>query len=250
VSALFRWLTSWWSRLLAGMALIAVAVATGIISYRHIYELSIVLDQPPLVARLQPVGIDGLIVIGSVVLLQATPNHPHLGWFGVVPGVAVSVFANFESGIAHGWLAASWASVPAGGFALATFLLERWLKSQVRVMVQGGSGGSAEPENHQDTEVVRAPAPPVVNQPEPPGPLTPEAALLALIGTTSRRAVADLLGVPKSRVDRWWATLSQPGEGGSEMDEEEAEDTPETGLETVGSLNGSAPGNEGEPGNE
>lgn len=143
-----RWLRSQWSRLTAGIALTAVAAATGVISYRHIYELSIVLYQPPMVARLMPVGIDGLIVIGSVVLLQATPDHPYLGWFGVAPGIGVSVFANIESGIAHGWLAAIWAGVPAAGFALATFLLERWLKSQVG---RGGSGGWTEPHRERDT---------------------------------------------------------------------------------------------------
>lgn len=143
MSTAFRWLGSWWSRLTAGIALTAVATATGVISYRHIYELSIVLYQPPLVARLMPVGIDGLIVIGSVVLLQATPDHPYLGWFGVAPGIAVSVFANIESGIPHGWLAATWAGVPAAGFALATFLLERWLKSQVSHPAGVARSGSA-----------------------------------------------------------------------------------------------------------
>jgi hypothetical protein len=146
---MMTWLRRQWSRLTAGIALAAVALATGVISYKHIYELSIALYQPPLVARLQPVGIDGLIVVGSVVLLQASPNHPYLGWFGVVPGVAASVFANIESGIAHGWLAAGWAGVPAGGFALATFLLERWLKDQVG---RGGSGGWAERGNPSDSD--------------------------------------------------------------------------------------------------
>jgi hypothetical protein len=150
VRALFRWLRSWWSRLTAGLALGAVALATGVISYHHIYALSIALFQSPINARLFPIGIDGLIVVGSVVLLQASPNHPYLGWFGVVPGVAASVFANVESGIAHGWLAAMWAGVPSAGFALATFLLERWLKDQFGGVVEGGTGavgngGGADP---------------------------------------------------------------------------------------------------------
>lgn len=155
MSGFTGWLGTWWTRLIAGLALGAVAIATGVISYRHIYALSIALYQPPIVARLQPVGIDGLIVVGSVVLLQATPNHPHLGWFGVVPGVAASLFANVESGIAHGWLAASWAGVPAAGFALASFLLERWLKDQVS---RGGTGGSKEHVDEAETDTVRDPA--------------------------------------------------------------------------------------------
>jgi Protein of unknown function (DUF2637) len=141
VSALIGWLTSWWSKIIAGTALAVVAGVTGVISYKHIYTLSIALYQPVMVARLMPFGVDGLIVVGSVVLMQATPDHPRLGWFGVVPGVAVSLFANVESGIAHGPLAAGWAGVPAGAFAVATFLLERWLKSQVS---RGGPAGAHE----------------------------------------------------------------------------------------------------------
>ncbi len=94
------------------------------------------------------------------------------------------------------------------------------------------------------------PVAPVVIQPEPPEPLTREAALLALIGTGSRRDVAAWLGVPKSRVDRWWARVSQPGDPGSEMEDDLTEEMPEAESELVGSLNGSAPRNEGEPGNE
>ena len=250
MSALFEWFRDRWTRLIAGIALTAVAAATGVISYRHIYELSIVLFQPSLVAKLQPVGIDGLIVVGSVVLLQASPNHPYLGWFGVVPGVAVSVFANFESGIAHGWLAAAWASVPAGGFALATFLLERWLKDQVKAVVTAGSAGSAAPAEILAEVAMECPRCAAENHPEPPEPLTREAALLALIGTGSRRDVAAWLGVPKSRVDRWWARASQPGDGGPEMEDDAPEEMPDIDLELVGSLNGSGPRNEGEPGNE
>ena len=36
-----------------------------------------------------------------------------LGWLGIGPGVAISVFANVESGIRYGWLAALWVGVPA-----------------------------------------------------------------------------------------------------------------------------------------
>ena len=129
-----------WARLVGGLALAVVAGVTGRISYTHIYDLTLALGQPVMVARLYPFGVDGLIVVGSVVLLQATASHPYLGWLGVAPGVAASVFANVESGLSRGLLAAAWAGVPALFFALATFMLERWLKSQVG---RGGSTGSA-----------------------------------------------------------------------------------------------------------
>ncbi len=129
----------WSSRLTAGLALVVVASVTGVISYTHVYDLTVSLHQPVMVARLMPFGVDGLIVVGSVVLLQAAPGQAWLGWLGIVPGVATSLFANVESGLRWGPLAAGWAGVPAGSFALATFLLERWLKAQAS---QGGQGGA------------------------------------------------------------------------------------------------------------
>jgi hypothetical protein len=123
------WLRAWWSRVVSGLAITAVAAVTGVISYLHIYELTLALHQPPMVARLMPFGVDGLIVVGSVVLLQA---GGWLGWTATAPGVAISLFANIESGIRYGWLAACWAGVPAASFFLSMFVLERWLAAQAR----------------------------------------------------------------------------------------------------------------------
>lgn len=117
-------------KLAAGLALATVAAVTGRISYTHIYSLTLALHQPHMVAVLMPFGVDGLMVVGSVILLDATEVDWWLGWLGVGPGAAVSLFANVESGIKYGWLAAAWAGVPAVAFALSTFMLERWLKAQ------------------------------------------------------------------------------------------------------------------------
>jgi hypothetical protein len=111
----------------SGAAILAVAVVSGVISYGHIYDLSLSLHQSVLAARLMPVAIDGLIVVGSVVLLE---SGSRLGWLGVAPGLALSVFANLESGLRFGALSAVWAAIPSLSFFLATFIFERWLKSQ------------------------------------------------------------------------------------------------------------------------
>jgi hypothetical protein len=124
------WLRRYLPRIVAGLALTTVAAVTGRVSYIHIHALTLTLHQPEQVARLMPFGVDGLIVVGSVVLLQPPPGLGWLGWLGVGPGAAISLFANVESGIAYGWLAAGWAGVPAVAFTLATFMLERWLKAQ------------------------------------------------------------------------------------------------------------------------
>jgi len=142
---MWRWLRANWARLVCGLALAAVAAVAGIISYDHIESLTLALHQAVIVARLMPFGVDGLIVVGSVVLLTTTPGTEWMGWLGVGPGVAASVFANVESGIRYGWLAATWAGVPAGSFFLACFLLERWIKAQASVSAEASQSGPDAP---------------------------------------------------------------------------------------------------------
>lgn len=125
----------WWqlrwprliTRLVAGLAILMVAVVMGRVSYLHIFALTVALHQPVGVARLMPFGVDGMIVVGSIVQLTSAG---WLGWLGIGPGIAISLFANVESGVGHGWLAATWAGVPAVTFALSAFLFERWLAAQ------------------------------------------------------------------------------------------------------------------------
>lgn len=127
---MMSWLRNWGIRLVAGLALATVASVAGVISYTHIDALTLTLGGSPMSGHLMPFGIDGLIVVGSVVLLTVYGGQARWGWLCIVPGVAASLFANFESGIAHGWLAAGWATMPAVSFAVATFVAERWLKAQ------------------------------------------------------------------------------------------------------------------------
>jgi hypothetical protein len=113
------------ARWATGLAVLAVATIAAIVSYQHIEDVSLSLHQTLLAARLMPFGMDGLITIGSVVLLQGG----RLGWLGIGPGLAISLFANWESAIRYGVLAAIWAAVPALSFFIASFILERWLSS-------------------------------------------------------------------------------------------------------------------------
>jgi hypothetical protein len=136
------WLCSVWPKLASGAAILAVAAVAGVISYSHIYELTLSLHQSTLTARLMPVAIDGLITVGSVVLLQS--GSP-LGWLGVGPGLALSLFANIESGIRYGWLAAVWAGIPALSFFLATFIFEHWLKGQAKTVTAATATPAATP---------------------------------------------------------------------------------------------------------
>jgi hypothetical protein len=112
--------------LLAALPVAAVALIAGVVSYSHIAALGLRTGQSTADAHLLPLAVDGLIVAGSVILLAGS----WLGWLGVVPGIGATVFANVESGLPHGPLGATVAAWPAIAFSVATFMLERWLKSQ------------------------------------------------------------------------------------------------------------------------
>ena len=117
-----------WTRqaLIAAVPVAAVAVIAGIVSYGHIETLALSVHQYLAAARMLPGSVDFLIVGGSVILLCGS----QLGWLGVIPGVAATLFANVESGLPYGPLSATVAAWPAVAFTLATLMLERWLKKQ------------------------------------------------------------------------------------------------------------------------
>jgi hypothetical protein len=153
------------SEFVVGCSLATVALATGFISYTHISALTQSLGQSWKTAHLMPLAVDGQIVIGSVYFME---NEGHrrrwLGLIGFLPGVLESLFANWQSGIAHGLLAAGWATVPAQAFACSTFLFERWLHSR-----RGRLPAAATSFEQQAVPAVLA-APPV---PEPAAPAAP-----------------------------------------------------------------------------
>ena len=117
-----------WNRtaVLAALPVGAVAVIAGVVSYSHITALGLRTGQSPADAHLLPLAVDGMVAAGAVILAAGS----WLGWLGVVPGVGATLFANLESGMPGGHLAATVAAWPAIAFTVASFMLERWLKSQ------------------------------------------------------------------------------------------------------------------------
>lgn len=117
-----------WRRLLIGAAIAAVATAAGWISYTHIYELTLTRGGSHGAAVLMPLGVDGLITVGSIVLLEGG----RIGWLCIGPGFVTSLFANVEAGIQNGWLSAVWDGIPAVSFALACLVLEKHLRGRAK----------------------------------------------------------------------------------------------------------------------
>jgi hypothetical protein len=155
VSDVLEWLRQQFPRIIAGAALAAVASVAGVVSYTHIDALTLALGGSAMAGHLMPFGVDGQMVVGSVVLMTATGAAARWGWLGIGLGMLESLFANYEAGISHGYLAAGWYAVPALSFAVATFTLERWAKAQVATSGQGGQGGqtNTEASDEDDSEM-------------------------------------------------------------------------------------------------
>lgn len=207
--------------IVAASAFAVVAGVTGRVSYLHIEALSLALHQSPDIARIMPFGVDGLIVVGSVALLQAPAGQEWLGWVCVGPGTAASLFANVESGLRYGPVSAGWAGMATVGFFVATFVFERWLKGQARAAVRAVP---AVPPQPVPAAAPGAAGPDGSAAPGPAGPLTKEAALLALIGSGTQREIAAMIGVSKTTVGRWKDRLEQGGAVSPELSQDGPED--------------------------
>lgn len=140
------------SLLAVAVPVAAVAVIAGVVSFGHIEALALRAHQPIADARMYPFSVDGLIVAGSVLLLSRSP----LGWLCVVPGIGATIYANVMSGVGHGPLAATVAAWPAAAFALATFTLERWLKSRFKPAEASEARCGHEVATTLDEAVIRA----------------------------------------------------------------------------------------------
>lgn len=196
--------------LTAGLALATVTGVTGFISYTHICALTLVLHQSWQTAHLMPFAVDGQIVVGSVVLLVAHGRTAWWGWLGIVPGLAESLYANWESGIVHGRADAAWAVVAAQAFAFSSFIFERWLKSQVKWGTTAWPATVAEPE----AEAVSAPVADAV--PEVPRSLTPDVALQAFLDSAPDPVLALVAGVSRNKIRSWRDRQALAGEAPDE----------------------------------
>jgi hypothetical protein len=109
---------NWWRLVFA-----TVGAVAAVVSYGHIVNLFLSWHAPLLDARLMPVAIDGLIIIGAG---AARSGQVWLGWSAIGPGLAASLYANVMNGLPHGYgpaMGSGWATV---ALFLATNVMERW----------------------------------------------------------------------------------------------------------------------------
>jgi Protein of unknown function (DUF2637) len=104
---------------LTALAVLAVAVIAAVISFSHIETLALANGQTLLASRALPVSIDGVIVVASMVMLDAARrgvSAPALARVMLAAGILATLSANAVSGAGHGPLGVAVAAWPAIAF--------------------------------------------------------------------------------------------------------------------------------------
>ena len=126
---------NWWRLVFA-----VVGAVAAIVSYGHIVNLFLTWHAPLYDARLMPIAIDGLIIIGAG---AAKGGQKWLGWSAIGPGLAASLYANVMNGLPYGRGAAmgsGWATI---ALFLATNVMERWRAAPVVTPRHDGPGDTS-----------------------------------------------------------------------------------------------------------
>jgi hypothetical protein len=87
-------------------AVAAVGLTAAVLSYRHQFELAAGHGESALTAKLLPVSIDGLLVAGTLAILDASRRQTGHAWAARVTvglGVAMTMWANIVHGLGYGW---------------------------------------------------------------------------------------------------------------------------------------------------
>jgi hypothetical protein len=144
-------------RFVTALAVLTVAVIAAIVSYSHIEYLALMNGQTITAARLLPASVDGVVLVSSMVMLDAARRDvgaPVLSRVMLVAGVLATLGANSAVGAGHGVigvLVSGWPAVAFIGCA-ETFLAMVRGRSQT---VPETALGTA-PDATEDTALVSA----------------------------------------------------------------------------------------------
>jgi hypothetical protein len=120
------------ARVLTGLAVLAVSIVAGIVSFTHIETLALAHGYTLGTARLLPVSVDGLIVAASLASLteaRARGEASRLSRAGVVLGILATLAANVAAGARLGSVGAVVNAWPAVAFIVASEILLRTIRA-------------------------------------------------------------------------------------------------------------------------
>jgi hypothetical protein len=178
----------WWTAVIALAALTAISAT---ISYLHAYAVLQAAHNTGLVAVLGPVVPDLVIAVCSMAYLEARASDaewPKAAIAALVAFIGVTVALNWIAGLQHGRGSALIAVLFPISYLVGLHILAGMIKRGRTAAFPGPAGGGPATTSH-------------------PQPLSTEAALRALVDSGSQRQLAELLGVPRSRIQAWTGRL-------------------------------------------
>jgi Protein of unknown function (DUF2637) len=87
-------------------AVAIVGLAAAVLSYRHQFGLAAGHGESALTAKLLPISIDGLLLAGTLAVLDASRRQTGHSWAARITvglGVAMTMWANIVHGLGFGW---------------------------------------------------------------------------------------------------------------------------------------------------
>ena len=176
-----------------GVAITAgIGAGAAVLSFDHALTVARSLGTEGRLAYVVPLLPDGLVVLSSLALWDAhesSQRRPRSAIFGLVLGVLVTITLNVVAGHAWGRLLNALAPV---ALLVAVAVLEGAFRDR---SVAGYSVAA-------------------FSQDQPAEPVTADDALSLLIASSSRRVLADRLGVTPYRVEKWAKQLAEPAGAG------------------------------------
>lgn len=86
------------------IAVSVVGLVAAVMSFRHQFDLALGHGESPLTARLLPLSVDGLLMAGTLAVLDASRKGSGARWarLTVAAGIAMTIWANVYHGLAWG----------------------------------------------------------------------------------------------------------------------------------------------------
>ena len=126
----------------------AVGLAAAVLSYRHQFELAAGHGESALTAKLIPISIDGLLLAGTLAVLDASRRQTGHAWAARVTvglGVAMTMWANIVHGLGYGWAGIIISGWPPVALMAAIEVLARMVRPAVPEPPAGATTGPPVP---------------------------------------------------------------------------------------------------------
>ncbi len=112
-------------------AVATVGLSAAVLSYRHQFELAAGHGESALTAKLLPISVDGLLLAGTLAVLDASRRQTGHAWAARITvglGVGMTMWANIVHGLGFGWTGVIISGWPPVALIAAVEVLARMIR--------------------------------------------------------------------------------------------------------------------------